>query len=49
MKDGSVIGFGVEDVEYKEQYQQLYRDRLRKIFYARPSDRNVHQMSGRTA
>ena len=49
MKDGSVIGFGVEDVEYKEQYQQLCRDRLRKIFYARPSDRNVHQMSGRTA
>ena len=49
MKDGSVIGFGVEDVALKEQDQQRYRDRLHKIFYARPSDRNVHQMSGRTA
>lgn len=49
MKDGSAIGFGVEDVALKEQYQQSYRDRLHKVFYARPSDRNVHQMSGRTA
>ena len=49
MKDGSVIGFGVEDVTEKEQYQQRYRDRLHKIFYSRSSDRNVHQMSGRTA
>ena len=49
MHDGSVIGFGVEDVAEKEQYQQRFRDRVRKIFYARPSDRNVHQMSGRTA
>ena len=49
LKDGSVIGFGVEEVAEKEQYRQRYRDRLLKIFYARPSDRNVHQMSGRTA
>jgi hypothetical protein len=49
MKDGSVIGFGVEDVDVKEQYQTRSRDRVAHIFYARPSDRNVHQMSGRTA
>jgi hypothetical protein len=49
MKDGSVIGFGVEDIAEKEQYTKRLRDRVRKIFYARSSDRNVHQMSGRTA
>lgn len=28
MKDGTVIGFEVEDVALKEQYRQRYRDRL---------------------
>lgn len=49
MKDDTVIGFGVEDVAEKGQYQTRFRDRVRKIFQARPSDRNVHQMSGRSS
>jgi hypothetical protein len=49
MKDGSVLGFGVEDVEQKEALRTHYEGELRKVFYPMPNDRNVHQMSGRTA
>lgn len=47
LKEGGAIGFGVEDAEEKENYQRFLEGKVRKIFYSLPSDRNVHQMSGR--
>ena len=47
LKDGTVLGFSVEDIEHKEALQAHYDGQLRKVFYPMPSDRNVHQMSGR--
>ncbi len=49
LKGGSVVGFGVEDVELKEALQKHYEGNIRNVFYPRPSDRHVHQMTGRTA
>lgn len=48
MKGGSVMGFGVEDVDLKERLRKFHEGDLRHVFYPRPSDRNVHQMTGRT-
>jgi hypothetical protein len=47
MKSGAVFGFGVEDVDLKEALRKQYEGNIRHVFYPRPSDRNVHQMSGR--
>lgn len=47
LKNGHVIGFGVEDVEVKERLKEFHEGHVRHIFYARPQDRNVHQMTGR--
>ena len=49
MKGGAVFGFGVEDIDLKERLRSHHEGDLRHVFYPRPSDRNVHQMSGRTA
>ena len=49
MKGGAVFGFGVEDVDLKQRLRSHHEGDLRHVFYPRPSDRNVHQMSGRTA
>jgi hypothetical protein len=48
LKGGSVVGFGVEDVELKEALEKHYEGNIRHVFYPRPSDRHVHQMTGRT-
>jgi hypothetical protein len=47
MKSGSVIGLGIEDTDQKEALRRFYESELQKIFYVRPSDRNVHQFTGR--
>lgn len=49
LKNGTALGFGVEDVETKEALRKMYDGEIRHIFRPRPSDRNLHQMSGRTA
>lgn len=49
LKGGSVVGFEAEDGDLKEALRQHYEGNLRHVFYSRPSDRNVHQMTGRTA
>lgn len=49
MKSGSVLGFGVEDVELAARLKRQCEGEVRKIFYARPSDRNVHQFTGRVS
>lgn len=48
LKTGSVVGFGVEDVDLKEALQKHYEGQIRNVFYPRPSDRHVHLMTGRT-
>lgn len=47
MKSGSVLGFGVEDVDLKERLRTHHEGELRKVFYPLPCDRNVHAMTGR--
>ncbi|MDB5391017.1 MAG: hypothetical protein JWM11_6663, partial [Planctomycetaceae bacterium] len=42
LKTGSVMGFGVEDVEVKEALQKHYEGNIRHVFYSRPCDRNTH-------
>ena len=49
MKGGSVLGFGVEDIDQKEALRKHYEGELRNVFYPRPSDRNLHLFTGRTA
>jgi hypothetical protein len=48
LKSGSVVGFGVEDVDMKEALRKHYEGQFRNVFYPRPQDRHVHQMTGRT-
>ena len=48
LKNGSVVGFGVEDVDLKEALRTHYEGQLRKVFYPLPSDRHVHLFTGRT-
>lgn len=48
MKSGSVLGFGVEDVDLKERLRRCSDGELRKVFYPRPNDRNLHLFTGRT-
>ena len=48
MKSGTVLGFGVEDVDQKDETRRFYEKELRKVFYSRPSDRCLHQFTGRT-
>lgn len=49
MKSGSVMGFGVEDVELKDRLQKHHEGEIRNVFYPRPSDRHVHLFTGRSA
>ena len=49
LKNGTAIGMGVKDVDEREDTRKHYETNLAKIFYSRPNDRNVHQMSGRSA
>jgi hypothetical protein len=49
MKGGAVFGFAAADEELKERLRVHHERDLRHVFYPRPSDRNVHQMSGRTS
>ena len=49
MKSGAAFGFGVEDVDLKERLRKHQEGELRKVLYPRPSDRNVHGFTGRTA
>lgn len=48
LKNGTAVGLGVEDVDQREEARKFYEKDLAKVFYSRPSDRNVHQFSGRT-
>jgi len=47
LKNGTAIGLGVADVDQREETRLFHEKNLTKIFYSRPSDRNVHQMTGR--
>jgi hypothetical protein len=47
MKGGAVFGFATADEELKERLRVHHEGDVRHNFYPRPSDRNVHQMSGR--
>ena len=47
LKNGSVMGFGVEDIDLKDRYRVYHEGSIRNVFYARPSDRNVHAFTGR--
>ena len=47
MKSGSVLGFGVQDVDQKDETRRFYEKELRKVFYSRPSDRQLHAFTGR--
>ncbi len=49
MKSGAAFGFGVEDVDLKERLRRHHEGELRKVLFPRPSDRNVHQFTGRSA
>lgn len=49
LKGGSAVGFGGDDGDLKEALRQHYEGNIRHVFYPRPSDRNVHQMTGRMA
>lgn len=49
LKDGSALGFGVEDVDTKEWHRKHYEGQIRKVFYARSEDRNLHVFTGRRA
>lgn len=49
LKDGSVLGFGVPDVDAKELHQRHLEGQVRKILYARSQDRNLHLFTQRTA
>lgn len=46
LRNGTAVGFGVEDD--KDAIKTHFEGEVRKIFYALPSDRNLHQMTGRT-
>jgi hypothetical protein len=48
LKNGTVIGFSVEDLDQKEAIRAHHEQEVRKIFYPMPCDRNLHHMSGRT-
>lgn len=49
LKRGMVLGFSVEDVDQKDALRKHYEGELRNVFYPRPSDRNIHQFTQRTA
>lgn len=49
LKSGQVMGFGVEDTEQKEAIQKFHEGEIRKVFYARSQDRNLHIFTQRTA
>lgn len=47
LKRGSVMGFGVEDVELKDRLRTHHEGEIRNVFYPRPSDRHIHLFTGR--
>lgn len=48
LKNDSVVGFSTDDVDLKEALRTHYEGQLRKVFFPRPCDRNVHLFTGRT-